>query len=148
MPIRRWALPRLLSIAVIVYSLGLSAFAWLFASLQRCDEGCVPRAHPDASAPHWSQFADSWQWAAIVWLGVAAVALAGLMAMFAWRARHGPVAAAAIGWVTLVLAMWVLVDSASSNTGGDLVLWLILGVALVGGTTMAREPPERLIVGR
>jgi hypothetical protein len=132
----------LLSVAVIVFSLGVSAFAWFFASLQRCDEGCVPRAHPDASSMHWSEFSDSWQWAAIVWLGVAAVALAGLIAILAWRGGRGPVAVAAFAWAVLVSAMWVLVDSASSNTGGDFVLWLILGVGLVVGTTVARRRPE------
>jgi hypothetical protein len=138
----------LLSDAVIVYSLCLSAFAWFFASLQRCDEGCVPRARSDASSLHWSEFSDLWQWAAIVWLGVAGIGLAGLIAMFAWRGRRGSVAVAAVAWVAPILAMWALVDSASSNAGGDLALWLILGVALVAGTAAAREHPEPPDPGR
>lgn len=127
---------------MVAYSLCVAGFAWFFAGLQRCDESCAQRSDPSAASLDWARFSDAWQWTAIVWLGVAGVLLAGVMAALVWRGRAVVSAGAACLWVVAAACLGTLVNGASSNTGADLLMWLVLGVALVVGTVASGSVRE------
>jgi hypothetical protein len=134
-------LPRWLSAAAVAYSFWLAGFAWFFGGVQRCFEHCYRHSDPDASSRGWAAFWDAWQWPVIVWLGVALLALATLMAVLVWRGRRAQSAAAAGGWATAALALTVLVASASTDTGIDPSLLVAAGAALVAATVASEWWP-------
>jgi hypothetical protein len=134
MGVRRGRLPRWLSAAAVAYSFWLAGFAWFFGGVQRCFEHCYRHSDPYAASFGWSAFRDAWQWPVIVWLGMALLVLATVMALLVWRDRRAQSMAAAGAWTAAALALTVLVASASTDTGIDPTAWTAAGAALVGAT--------------
>jgi hypothetical protein len=132
---------RLLATLFAFFGLGIAVFGWFFA-LFNCDEGCDDSTQ--GATAEWWETATSTEWDLIAYLGsafaLAALATAVLVFRGARTAAIGAVGAA----VALAIPFASLVDTASSNSGADLILWLIAGlivglVATLSTTRRARR---------
>lgn len=124
-----WRLSRTLAVAALLVSVGIAVFSGVF-NLLAGDVVAVSRV--SAAGPgSWIGRPDEWQWDAITALGLAGALVAMYAVSTCFRGRRGPAVASAVGWALVAAGLSSLVWHASPNTGADLVLWQLLGGALL-----------------
>jgi hypothetical protein len=138
------------TICAILFALWGVVFAgaaWLGSEIA-CDEACrdTPRGIGGGPGGHWSEYMSSWQWDAIFWLGVAALAAAVLVVVVAAiGSRRFAIAAFGAHLLGVFAAAWLYDEGPGLwLTGGMFLIFvagLALGVGTIAGLTRPRTTP-------
>ena len=134
-------------LSAILFALWGVVFAWAawVVSGMACDEGCRDPAER-GFGDNWRSFADSWQWTAIYWLGLAALAAALLVIVVAAIGSRRFATGGLVLHSLLAVAAAALYDVASLlEANPEILLAFVVGLALGVGTIAGlTKPPSAL----